>query len=474
MNLKDIRDYVSNILDYNPDVTAYKNEVNDVINQVLLMHFMERPWEYAQKNVRLSVKKDVTFTSSQAEIQSGSGVYNGAVKVSSLIANWINFEMVVQITESFTGDSNGTVYPANKEFIVVSRYEAGGATYLYLRDPDFDPRYYNTDAYMVDGPSSNTSSAITVKHRKVTLPGDCLEVLSVGMRGLNNNFRQPFESLSKFYDENLSLNLDLVARPTEYIHIEPLMIQGPKRTPSISIGGLATGVPKTGTYGAAYSFSPVGPWDAEIVKPQSAPIYTGDATFTAGQSMTVVDLEVTDQAAPWNRRTGLNKRIWIRQPDSNKHYQLSTGTVDVEESSTATSLATTGCSISESDKTSRPVLDRNSDGIYPRIRLFPRQDDNYDLHLRYQYRPLTMLDDDDVPMMPKDTHLYLCYVAISELFLKHGDLNQGTVYEKKAQKELLKIENRYLQNKTQLHVKAPFKATGGYTRRRMVKITRVT
>jgi hypothetical protein len=85
-----------------------------------------------------------------------------------------------------------------------------------------------------------------------------------------------------------------------------------------------------------------------------------------------------------------------------------------------------------------------------------------------------MLDDDDVPMMPKDTHLYLCYVAISELFLKHGDLNQGTVYEKKAQKELLKIENRYLQNKTQLHVKAPFKATGGYTRRRMVKITRVT
>ena len=55
MNLKQMREYVSNILDYNPNVTQYKQEVDNILNQVYITHFCERPWEYAQRQHGIEV-----------------------------------------------------------------------------------------------------------------------------------------------------------------------------------------------------------------------------------------------------------------------------------------------------------------------------------------------------------------------------------------------------------------------------------
>jgi len=55
MNFNDMREYVSNILDYNPNVDVYRTEVNNVLNQVYVTHFTERPREYAQREYDIEI-----------------------------------------------------------------------------------------------------------------------------------------------------------------------------------------------------------------------------------------------------------------------------------------------------------------------------------------------------------------------------------------------------------------------------------
>ena len=51
MNLKDMRDMVGNILDYNPNVTAYNAELNKIINEDYLNFYLSQPWTFAQQTL---------------------------------------------------------------------------------------------------------------------------------------------------------------------------------------------------------------------------------------------------------------------------------------------------------------------------------------------------------------------------------------------------------------------------------------
>ena len=62
MNLKQIKDMVFSITDYNPDVTDYQNEVTRIVNEVYDDFFSGRPWTFAQKEIDMFVMPDVTIT----------------------------------------------------------------------------------------------------------------------------------------------------------------------------------------------------------------------------------------------------------------------------------------------------------------------------------------------------------------------------------------------------------------------------
>lgn len=481
MNLKDLRNFVSNILDYNPDVSAYKQEVTSVLNRIYISHFTARPWEYAQKQVKLAAYTDITIdgvATAGAAVLSRNGVVNsGAVVINPSTESWVQQGVICEIVTPSTA-FDGTVYPAGKEFIIATRADGAGPTsVLYLIDPVMDPASSPFNDCLVRGPvGADLPVKVIFKHRHLTLPPDLVDILYFGLRGRGVGVRQPFFNLPKFYDEAYNLNLDIVARPTDWIMGEPLTIRTPITEPSLLVGGRPTSVPVIGEYRGAYVFEPTGPWDPLIVKPQSAPIFTTATQVNAiPASLEMLNMEQTDTNPypTWTRKTGLYKKIYIKQPASNKFFEYDGTTVDVDQVNSNT-LAPNGLDIGLGDPTAMPNLDVDSDGLYQTARLYPRQSEDYEINIRYLYRPTIMEDDHDVPATPKDTHLFLAYMAISEIFYKHSDLTQGRLYEQKAQKELLKIENKYLHQRDSLHIKGAWKSTGVLYGRPFQKITRVT
>ena len=74
MNLKEIREMVASLVDYDPDVRAYRQEVNRILNETYRNWFVSRPYEFAQKTVDVYSMPDgtipsATITSSTTEIR---------------------------------------------------------------------------------------------------------------------------------------------------------------------------------------------------------------------------------------------------------------------------------------------------------------------------------------------------------------------------------------------------------------------
>mgnify|MGYP003640456350 CR=1 FL=1 len=59
MNLSEIRNMVGSIVDYDPNVQTYIDEVNRVVNEIYLDFFTDRPWKFAQETEEIQVYRDV-------------------------------------------------------------------------------------------------------------------------------------------------------------------------------------------------------------------------------------------------------------------------------------------------------------------------------------------------------------------------------------------------------------------------------
>ena len=55
-----MRDFVGNILDYTPDVNAYNEELNRIINEVYLEFFVSQLWYFSQKTLDTYTIPDAT------------------------------------------------------------------------------------------------------------------------------------------------------------------------------------------------------------------------------------------------------------------------------------------------------------------------------------------------------------------------------------------------------------------------------
>jgi hypothetical protein len=62
MNLLEMRNMIGSIIDYDPQITSYKNEVNRIINEIYLQFFTERAWQWAQKDIDVYTVPDITET----------------------------------------------------------------------------------------------------------------------------------------------------------------------------------------------------------------------------------------------------------------------------------------------------------------------------------------------------------------------------------------------------------------------------
>ena len=86
MNLSEMRSMVGSIVDSDPNVQTYRDEVNRILNQIYLEFFTDRPWSFAQDTVELQVYKDVS--DSTGTLAAGANTVN--VPTANLfVASWM-------------------------------------------------------------------------------------------------------------------------------------------------------------------------------------------------------------------------------------------------------------------------------------------------------------------------------------------------------------------------------------------------
>jgi hypothetical protein len=86
----------------------------------------------------------------------------------------------------------------------------------------------------------------------------------------------------------------------------------------------------------------------------------------------------------------------------------------------------------------------NPDGFTQRIRLYPRQDQDYVFTIRYMEQHQVMREDSDVSSIPPEFRMTIAYKALSDIFIKHDNMPQSELYRRRFDELLLKLERRYL------------------------------
>ena len=79
MNLKDIREYIANVIDYDPSANKdYNTQVDNIINHYYRMLFSSKEFTFAQKEVKIEVYEDQTV--------SATATYSNTTKLTTLTA----------------------------------------------------------------------------------------------------------------------------------------------------------------------------------------------------------------------------------------------------------------------------------------------------------------------------------------------------------------------------------------------------
>ena len=422
MNLRQMIDMAGSILDYAPGVTAYEDEVRRFINEIYLDLYADRAWNFAQKTFMLTLKADRSVSTNAAILSSTR------VKVTG--GSFFTEDMAGMILEIIDNVANAGEY----EILAV--------------DLSGSP---NTEAILVNknggapGLIGTGSATFKVKHRYVDLPADSIDVLSLGIRSPENE-RQEFGYLNRWLDEHLALDVDLVSRPTDWIMDDEVTLPQPRFKPTVADAGSGTS-PAAGTYDVCYTFI--------RQNRESAPSPVSVAvTPNTTNSINVSNLQRTDNDY-------LYKRVYFRGPQSNRFYRA-------EAADDAPSVTTTGTVSFQNINTylveSEPLPEH--EGTYKRVRMYPRQDKDYEATLRYVYRPQRLLDDSDVPEFPSEFHRYLVYRCVEELFVKHGNLPQSQMYQLKADDELMRMQQRCLTRAATIWIKQVFRQSAVYRRPR--------
>jgi len=416
MNLSEIRSMVGSIVDYSPDVQTYKDEVTRVVNQLYLEMFADKKWQFAQKTRELTAYGDVSGVGN-----TGAGAFTSTTAV---FAGW----MEGQIIEISGGTWSGVALSG--EYII---RKLSTTTVVYLD---------NLDGTAATSGSTTAPATFKVKHRYVDMPEDMVKVLSLGIRSpasssatATGNATINFLNCSRHLDEELDLDLDIAGRPTDWVRYDNYRMPQPVTAPVLAstAGSLAAG-----TYYVKYTF------EDSNRRGTASPVASVALAATGG-------INITSGLQSTGANSGIIKRVYIRTPDSMAYYQSSSATVD-ETTATLSALALDSAYFTSADR-----LPEHG-GSYERVRLYPRQSSDITVTVRYLFQPPMLAEDTDVPLLPPSHHNYLVYRACQELFVKHNNVQHSELYRRKADAELLRMENRYLSEGATHWVKASFRS----------------
>jgi hypothetical protein len=396
-DLRSLREYVANVLDYDPNNATYKREIDRLLNE-------------ADRSICLS--KPFTFINKAADLQ----VYSD--RTASLA--FTNNTQVVTAAAPFFED-----------WMVNQEVEVNNETYRFV--------YIESGTQArIDRPFESATATYESKviNRYIDLPDDCTTVLNVARR---TNTRTPNEPgmlspLTRYEDEWHNLPLGETNVPIYWLYHDPSFIDGPRRNfdlnAVVTAGAGVRTIEVTSTYIQGGRESAHG----EIV------------------SRTYQDNE-TATLTPYtnNFNDGRRKRYYFRAPTLGYYgWRLLTDQagldMDLAPNDTAVRqlVGLTQSNLTSSEGVFKQTRFDYADGFTQRVRLYPRQDQDYVFTVRYMQRHIPMQEDNDVSAIPPDHRMLIAYKALSDIFVKHDNLTQSELYRRRFDEMLLRLERRYL------------------------------
>ena len=421
MNLQDIRQYIANIIDYDPTTNReYSQQIDDIINHHYQMLFSTKEFTFAQKEVRINAYTDTTRTA--------TGNYSAISKLTivdatSDLPSWIEGNIV---------EIKGTEY-----------------TVLY-RDPATLTRFYIDASF-----GSFTAETIKFKQRFIRLPEDCISLLQVGRRSyqISPTDVGRFIPLTRYEDEYYNLPLDEVNIPNYWIMQDSISMKTPTVAPSVSANTTSAG---QGVRSVRVAQTYV-KWDAsgEQDEMESGLSKFSDEIELSDTQQLRVALPVLPSRIPFARR------IYIYNANNTQEFDgiYSVTKVDVGGGGNididfTQSSFEDGTFVLENDRFDYP------EGYRQQLRLYPRQGEDFNLSVRFIYRPARLMENTDTPELPQSHHLVLAYACLMDVLGKHDNPTLAGIYRRKYEREVVKMEQRFLTQKPRRFVKGFMKESG--------------
>ncbi len=421
MNLSYIRDYISNVTDY--DATAnsdYSAQLDAVINEVYRNLFSEKPFTFAQKEVKIPIYTDVTLT--------GSGTYNSSTGITTV-------------------DTTDDV----PEWVEGNIVEIEGNEYTVL----YNDRTVSTRFYIKERVSNFTDEDVVFKNRFIRLPHDCVSILQVSHRSyeITPTDVGRFVPLTRYEDEYYNLPLDEKNIPNYWLPQDPQMVRSPTVAPSVQASTTSAGQGDR-TVGVMYSYVMYDD-NGEEFEIESGLSEPSDPLELNDTQRLVVQL-------PDVSAYGLSRRIYIINDAGDKQFKGMYRVGDLVPPHSFGSLIFDFTEDSFNDGTfllENPAYEFPN-GYRQTIRLYPRQAEDFELSVRYIYRPKPLYEDSDSLEIPASHALIVAYGALYDILNKHDNTQLAMLYKQKYDMEVIKLEQRFLTQTPRRFVKGFMKSSG--------------
>ena len=490
-NLTAIKEKIKNISDYSPQLAAYNDQLDDLINDAYYTIWTMRRWVFGFKEYYFRFHPDMISVRENPGFDTFASVVKGSRQVT--------FAPFMQrlLPDIWEGQP---IEIQNYEYIISKVINTG----TILLEQQF----------LGDTKIDDTSWKI--KKRFYSLPEDCIELLSLGHRDVPNSSGgtgrfPPYGKLIGLMprrDEELDLRMDYTATYAEaYIWSESQNIPSGEKIglEATSIQGTAGFLPGT-SLEVCWAFIKDG-----LVGPLSKPEII---TFAESQEITSYSLGIKfvswdDQAifadsfqsfdkqptqwegyrkvifwnANFNRATGerLGLPIWktFNKGGATRNVTTYLDTVVVEDTLSTVTIT----HLNQIDAGNKRYIEY--DGQHLKIRPYPRVDawdsrilsqaageetSKVDLQYlregvaRYYYKPQALGLQTDSPELPNEFHQLISYKVLETLYDKLGNMNNANLYRGRFDKEIKGLERRYVNHIDSMMVRGQF-VLGGWDSR---------
>jgi len=402
MNLGEIRNRIAFILDYDPSRTEYINDLNDLINRTYRDFFTEQDWLFAQKEKGISARK--TLTTTELRVTNGSAVLTTTSPF--FIAN--NMEgMIIDIEEV--------------EYTIAW---VVSTTSAYLIQP-------------YEG-ATKVNAKAKVYHRYIDLPSDCVRILDVFRREPNNP--ETMLPINRSDEGYYAVDFDEEGEPLRWLPVDNFNVKAPRNKAFTAVTSGSGHGTRTLEFVTTYKY------------------FNKESGFSA-----VTELELADnEKAQWvypnlPNTSGRIYQVYCRNKDySEKWFKVADDVSNITDfvpnigGTYIFTLATSFWNDTLELTNSNPP---ENNGVYKRFRLWPAQDDDYTIFVRYIYQPALLRDDEDTPEFDEAHHEILVFKAVREMFAKRGDAALAGMYGSKVKNKMTKIGNNALNQTQQRWVK---------------------